>query len=498
VISIADARQLSKNARAVVRGVVTLVPGMVDPTSAVVQDATGAILLRAGEEVGPFLRGTLVEVEGVRSTLSGMETLRVVAAPRSLGASPEPAPRTIRTGDAGEAHEATLVTVRGGLVGAPRRSTAGTVSFEIDDGSGPLRISIGRATGIDVEGLSTGTWVEVRGPLGQDTTGSQPLRGYRVWPRDSADLRVTAPATDPGSASGGTTAGGAAGGAGASGGTVTIASLDAVGSEVDPSLPVGATLVTGSWDELGIGGLLWDGTRLLALDERLGGAVTTVLGRGMRPVAVEIVGLRTIGLEPETGIPVADFHDDPGSLTAAQRAPVPPATSFPTASSGAQWVSLVGKIAPGGDRIVANGTSVSIDRRCAAEADYPRSVVSVTGIATANPPRLIVPCGGTALAPTLARGTLAASARVGGPAQAATRAAARGDRQSSGGIVALLLSAAAATLVAGAIGIRRVSGGRGPDDPPEDGAPDEQDDEAPERGSVPALTLVPVPRDRAP
>lgn len=500
VISISAARQLAKNARAVVRGVVTLVPGVVDPTSAVLQDGTGAILLRVGEEVGAFVRGTLVEVEGVRSTLSGMETLRVVVAPRTLGASAEPAPRTIRTGDAGEAHEATLVTVRGGLVGSPRRSTAGTVSFEIDDGSGPLRISIGRTTGIGVGNLSAGTWVEVRGPLGQDTTGSQPLRGYRVWPRDAADVRVTASATDPASVSDGSTAGGTAGaaGTGSSGDSMAVASLDAVGSEVDPSLPVGATLVTGPWGELGIGGLLWDGARLLGLDERLGGAVTGLVGEGRPPVAVEIVGLRTIGVEPETGIAVADFRDDPGSLTAAQRAPAAPAATMPTASGGAQWVSLVGKITASGDRIVADGTSVSLDRQCAAEADRPRGVVSVTGIATTKPPRLIVPCGGIALAPTLARGALAADAPRIGRTDATTGAAASGAPRPSDGVVALLLSAAAATLATGAIAARRLARGPDPDDPTSADPADEHDPEAPERASVPALTLVAMPRDRAP
>ena len=62
--------------------------------------------------------------------------------PRSLGTASEPAAREMRTGDVGEADEAMLVVVRGAIVASARRSSSGTVSFEIDDGSGPLRISI--------------------------------------------------------------------------------------------------------------------------------------------------------------------------------------------------------------------------------------------------------------------------------------------------------------------------------------------------------------------
>jgi hypothetical protein len=101
-ISVAVARKLPKGASAVVRGVVTLAPGLVDPTTAPLQDATGAIVLRIGDEAGPVVRGSLVEVRGVRSTLSGMETLRVTTPPRQLGATAEPAARSVRTGEAGE------------------------------------------------------------------------------------------------------------------------------------------------------------------------------------------------------------------------------------------------------------------------------------------------------------------------------------------------------------------------------------------------------------
>ncbi len=185
VVPIANARAAAKNARLTVRGVVTLASGTVEAGSAVIQDGSGAILLRLGDEAGKVSRGQLLEVAGVRSTKSGMESLRVSVAPRRLGTSVDPTPRTIRSGDAAEAIEAQLVVVRGAVVASARTASSGTVSFEVDDGSGPLRIVLGASLAADRAPFSAGTWVEALGVLGQETTGAQPLRGYRVWPRST-------------------------------------------------------------------------------------------------------------------------------------------------------------------------------------------------------------------------------------------------------------------------------------------------------------------------
>ena len=195
VVPIASARAAAKNARLTVRGVVTLASGTVDTGSAVIQDASGAILLRLGDEAGKVSRGQLLEVAGTRSTKSGMESLRVSIAPRRLGTAVDPTPRALRSGDAAEALEAQLVVVRGAVVASARTASSGTVSFEVDDGSGPLRIVLGASLAADGAPFSAGTWVEVLGVLGQETTGAQPLRGYRVWPRSSGDVRILAAAT---------------------------------------------------------------------------------------------------------------------------------------------------------------------------------------------------------------------------------------------------------------------------------------------------------------
>ena len=260
VVSIASARAAAKNARLTVRGVVTLASGTVEAGSAVIQDGSGAILLRLGDEAGKVSRGQLLEVAGTRSTKSGMESLRVSIAPRRLGTAVDPTPRALRSGDAAEAFEAQLVVVRGAVVASARTASSGTVSFEVDDGSGPLRIVLGASLAADGAPFSAGTWVEVLGVLGQETTGAQPLRGYRVWPRSPGDVRILAAAT--GTAS--TDASPSGGGEWGSGGGST-ASLAAVGGAGLADLRVGATLVASAWPELEVAGLLWDGSRLVGI-----------------------------------------------------------------------------------------------------------------------------------------------------------------------------------------------------------------------------------------
>ena len=72
------------------------------------------------------------------------------------------------------------------------RPPGGAVSFSIDDGSGPIRVTIAPHSGIATGSLKRGDWLEVRGLLGQETTAKAPGRGYRLWPRTLADLHLIA------------------------------------------------------------------------------------------------------------------------------------------------------------------------------------------------------------------------------------------------------------------------------------------------------------------
>ena len=201
LMSIASARQAAVNSRVRVRGVVTLPSSVLSDGTAAIQDGTGAIILRLGDEAGDVSQGEIVVVDGKRSTKSGMETVLVSVAPERRGNQAQPAASRHATGDLGEEQEALLVTVRGAVVTTPRRTSAQNVYFDLDDGSGPLRVYISPRTGIGVTAIELGATLELTGVLGQETSGSQPERGYRLWPRRSGDVRVLAGA-DPTAATG--------------------------------------------------------------------------------------------------------------------------------------------------------------------------------------------------------------------------------------------------------------------------------------------------------
>lgn len=192
LVSISEARAAATGTHLRIRGVVTAPSGLIETGSAIVQDPTAAILVRLGTDVGTLALGQLVELDGTRATKAGMLSLRVAKAPLQLGAQADPDPPRRATGALGEADEARLVIVRGAIDSAISRPRGGNVSFAIDDGSGAIRVTISSQTGIGSGSLARGAWIELRAVLAQETTGSAPTNGYRLWPRVPTDLRVIA------------------------------------------------------------------------------------------------------------------------------------------------------------------------------------------------------------------------------------------------------------------------------------------------------------------
>ena len=511
VIPIVDARAAAKNARVTVRGVITLATGTVDPGSAVIQDASGAILLRLGDEAGTVSLGEHLEVDGARSTKAGMESLRVTVAPRRLGTAPDPAARTLRTGDASEASEAHLVVVRGALVASARRASSGTVSFELDDGSGPLRVAMGARLAIDDDPLVVGTWVEVSGVLGQETTGAQALRGYRVWPRTDADLRILAGATDaaesagrPASGSGAAPAVGPMAATGDGGGSAVedASTLAAVGEAGLSELRVGATLVASSWPELGVAGLLWDGVRLVgvapASSERLEG----VLHGRTAPLPLELGGLREIQAEPGSGLPLVVLGERQGDTVVGSGPAATPTTAMPDPGDPPGWVSLVGRLTGTDDRraIEADGSAVVVERLCdgGTRAELPEGTVTLVGVAVADPSRILVGCDGVRPAPALV--LLAADAAHQSPMRSTAEATVAGVTEATAGkrpLAAALLGAGVAILLAVVVVARRY-GTDLPDAAPADDHDGRDGADADSELTLPQLALVRVPNERGP
>ena len=502
VVTIAEARAAAKGDRVQVRGVVTMPAGIVDPVTAVIQDATGAIVLRLGDDVGPISPGREIRVSGIRSTKAGMETLRVTDPPIESRAASEPAARALRTGEAGELHEAQLVVVRGALVANARRASSGSVTVEVDDGSGPLRVSLAASLEIDHAPLTAGTWIDVRGVLGQETTGAQPLRGYRVWPRDASDLRITAAPTGADAASGdgadedGEPAGSSLAGLFMAGGADTR---------------IGATLVAGPWPELGVAGILWDGARVVAIDTASEPQVEAAVAGGPVPVSVELDGPRTVGTEPVSSAPVIALAPGSSGVRIDASRPMPPRSQLPAAGEAPRWVSLVGKLNHARTTLLLpDGRKVALQHRCDAPATGVPRLVGATGIGIGDPATIIVPCAGIRAAP----GLVSASTVDEGVA-AGTRS---DDRLLSNAVrssptdraMPAVLLLTASLLMLGATLARRYLGGFGPPDgPPSDALAGEGQptlislvaEHAPEReraAYTPARSTEHEPRRRAP
>src|SRR5205823_1608364 len=106
LVDIGQARALATGKPVHVRGIVTLGSGIEDASTAVIQDATAAIVLRLGDSAGAVRRGVVLDVVGVRSTKSGMLTIRVDQPPLVIGSGSEPLARAVMTGRGSEDLEA--------------------------------------------------------------------------------------------------------------------------------------------------------------------------------------------------------------------------------------------------------------------------------------------------------------------------------------------------------------------------------------------------------
>jgi hypothetical protein len=459
-VSIAAARAAATGARLRIVGTVTIGSGLLDPGSAVVQDRSAGILIRLGGDAGVLRRGERVELSGTRSTKSGMLTLRVTEAAIRRSSLAEPVALSLRTGSAGEGQEALLVKVRGAIATAPRRSSAGSLSFDLDDGSGPVRVFVlpGVATQIALPGR--GAWVEIVGVLGQETTGALPQRGYRVWPRASDDLRIvslpTQVAVDADVSSAGSSDPSSAGGT-----TGDLAALllgGAGGSTARQA--VRATLVHGAWPELGLAGLLWDGRHLVGLVDGVlaESAVNDVLTAGGPPIAVQLQAQSAeVGKAP-LNLPLITVRAD--DLLERSAAPSSPPISTVRAAGGPLWARLVGTLTVEGATEyleVSDGARILLEPRCArARPGGRRGLVMVDGILTASGHRLVTGCNAVTNAPTLRAPSAAAPGAGGSGAETRQRPGApRNDGLPGGPAMVALLAAGAAVVGLGLFAWRR-------------------------------------------
>jgi hypothetical protein len=199
---------------------------------------------------------------------------------------------------------------------------------------------------------------------------------------------------------------------------------------------------------------------------------------------------------PDLRVPVVGLA---GALEPTGNAAQAPATA-PPSSGPPTWVQLSGIVsrdASGAQLASADATHRLDDDRCEPSPLPDAGPALVQGIGVADPARLVVACDGVRLASTLTDGA-AAAPQEGAPraAVAVRTSAARVENVAS--TLALLLASVTAAAGFGYVLVRRGEWPRrrgtmaSEAEEPSGTAVDEGDDEA----AGPALTLVPLPRER--
>jgi hypothetical protein len=151
-----------------------------------IQDGSGrGIAVYLGRGIWPPMQlGQSLTAAGYLRTRNGERELYVRNAwLYSLGeVRPPPSPILIRTGEAGDEYEGTLVTVSGRVV----RLEA--TAFWIDDGSGAVRIFFKSTTGVARPKVRRGQVWTATGILSEYTTRTSRARGFRIMVRFASEV----------------------------------------------------------------------------------------------------------------------------------------------------------------------------------------------------------------------------------------------------------------------------------------------------------------------
>jgi hypothetical protein len=184
-------------ARVHVAGLVTVGPGLVGVEGLfAVGDATGGIFVRApASSEGPAV-GREVEIEGTLAAPYGQLEIRDVVSLIVGNDGAEPAATFVDLADVGEEMEGSLVTIRGAVTSV--QTDAGRLTITIGDGASTVRVLADPPTGLSKSDVARGDAVLATGIVGQHSSATGRLDGYRLWLRRRADLVVAAPApTEP-------------------------------------------------------------------------------------------------------------------------------------------------------------------------------------------------------------------------------------------------------------------------------------------------------------
>jgi len=193
-IPIADARLLPDGSVASISGVALTGSDFTDGGGCLADETAGIAVLPS---MGAFARGDQVLITGSIGDRYAQRTMRSSAAEMTvLGAGSDPTPCPTDTGAIGDATECELVELSASIVSAPTSLSSG-IAFDVDDGSGSVRVLVALGTGIDTAGWVRGAHLSLIGVAGQRDSSGTDIAGYRVMPRDTGDILELMPPTTP-------------------------------------------------------------------------------------------------------------------------------------------------------------------------------------------------------------------------------------------------------------------------------------------------------------
>ena len=199
--SIAAARLQQPGTQVHLAGVVTAPPGLVGAESLIaIADSSGGIFVRLSASTDGLEIGRSIEVHGVLSAPYGQLEVRELEWLVLGSQDAAPTPVAAALPEIGEWLAGSLVTVEGRIDSV--QSDDGRLALSIGDGQNALRILADPRSGIFKADVARGEWVALTGIVGQHATALGREDGYRLWLRQRGDLIVVPVASPSASPSG--------------------------------------------------------------------------------------------------------------------------------------------------------------------------------------------------------------------------------------------------------------------------------------------------------
>ena len=232
--ALAAVRTMTVGARVTVTAVVTAEPGRLGtPALIAVGDDTGGIAVRLPRGIDGFARGTLLRVTGTLAAPYGQLEIRAATdGIQAIGDGMVPVPLAASPAGLDEAVEGRLVMVTGTISAKPKGSAGGDLTIVLErPGAASIKVVADGSSRLASQAFSVGATYRLVGVVGQRATRKGALDGYRLCPRDSADVIALVGAGGDPSVPGGS--GGSGGSSGSNG---------PGGSTPSPAIPIARAL----------------------------------------------------------------------------------------------------------------------------------------------------------------------------------------------------------------------------------------------------------------